>query len=44
MIDASRVNVVREALKSLEELEGEEFLSNITALVKGKCVLVLLSQ
>jgi hypothetical protein len=28
----------------LEELEGEEFLSNITTLVKGKCVVVLLSQ
>jgi hypothetical protein len=37
MIDASRVNVVREALKS----KRLKTLSNNTTLVKGKCVLVL---
>jgi hypothetical protein len=37
--DASRTNVVRE----LEELEDEDILSNITTLVKGKCVLDLFS-
>jgi hypothetical protein len=40
MIDALRVNAVREAL---EELEVEDILSNDITLVKGKCVLDLLS-
>jgi hypothetical protein len=38
MIDALRVNVVREVL----ELEVEDILSNYSV-VKGKCVLYLLS-
>jgi hypothetical protein len=41
MIDALRVNVVRES-RALEEYEDEEFRA--TTLVKGKCVLDLLSQ
>jgi hypothetical protein len=40
MSDALRVNAVREAL---EELEVEDILSNDITLVKGKCVLDLLS-
>jgi hypothetical protein len=40
MIDALRVNVVREVL---EVLEDEDILSNYS-FVKGKCVVDLLSQ
>jgi hypothetical protein len=43
MIDAHRVNVVREAMKSLEECEVEDSEQHHYSLVKGKCVLELLS-
>jgi hypothetical protein len=41
MIDAHRVNTVREAMKSLEECEVEDSEQHHYSLVKGKCVLVL---
>jgi hypothetical protein len=43
MIDAFRVNAVREVLKSLEECEVEDSEQHHSSLVKGKCVLDLLS-
>jgi hypothetical protein len=42
MIDAHRVNVVQ-AMKSLEECEVEDSEQHHYSLVKGKCVLELLS-
>jgi hypothetical protein len=44
MIDAHRVNVVREAMKSLEKCEFEDSERHHYSLVKAKCVLDLLSQ
>jgi hypothetical protein len=41
MIDAHRVNAVREAMKSLEECEVEDSEKHHYSMVKGKCVLVL---
>jgi hypothetical protein len=43
MIDALRVNAVREVLESLEECEVEDSEQHHYPLVKGKCVVDLLS-